>query len=179
MAMLADHLQRLGHEVTLAANDAGSQTVKQLLARNPKLGVANPNAAVGAAEIIFLATSLAASEGALANVAHELSGKSLVDCTNPVGPGLTHGLNSEILGTKSIQRQLHHVKVVKAFTVYGFENFENTAYPGYDVKPVMLFCGNDDAAKRTVSDLIGQLGWNPFDVGGAGQALHLEHMTVL
>ena len=70
-------------------------------------------------------------------------------------------------------------KVVKAFSIYGFENFENSAYPGYNVKPAMLFCGNDAAAKGIVSQLIGELGWEPVDVGGIEQALHLEHMTLL
>jgi len=27
--------------------------------------------------------------------------------------------------------------------------------------------------------LIGELGWDPLDVGGLEQALHLEHMTLL
>ena len=49
-APLADHLQRLGHEVTLAANDAASESVKKALARNGGLKVAAPRQAVGSAE---------------------------------------------------------------------------------------------------------------------------------
>jgi predicted dinucleotide-binding enzyme len=30
-----------------------------------------------------------------------------------------------------------------------------------------------------VGELIAQLGWEPLDVGGLEQALHLEHMTLL
>jgi predicted dinucleotide-binding enzyme len=43
----------------------------------------------------------------------------------------------------------------------------------------MMFCGDDAAAKQTVGELIAQLGWEPLDVGGLEQALHLEHMTLL
>ena len=43
----------------------------------------------------------------------------------------------------------------------------------------MMFCGTDAAAKATVAGLIAQLGWEPLDVGGLEQALHLEHMTLL
>ncbi len=43
----------------------------------------------------------------------------------------------------------------------------------------MMFCGDDAAAKKTVGELIAQLGWEPVDVGGLEQALHLEHMTLL
>ena len=66
-----------------------------------------------------------------------------------------------------------------AFTIYGFENFEDSSYPGYNVKPVMMYCGKDAVAKETVGKLIAQLGWDPLDVGGLEQALHLEHMTLL
>jgi hypothetical protein len=69
--------------------------------------------------------------------------------------------------------------VVKAFTIYGFENFENSCYPGYNVQPVMMYCGNDSGAKKIAGELIAQLGWEPLDVGGLEQALHLEHMTLL
>ncbi|MFM2124984.1 MAG: hypothetical protein RL328_1435 [Acidobacteriota bacterium] len=178
-APLADHLQRLGHEVTLAANDAASESVKKALARNGGLKVAAPRQAVGSAEVVFLATPFQANEGALAAVAEEMKGKVLVDCTNPVGPGLSHGLKSEQSGAEWLQKLAPESPVVKAFTIYGFENFENNAYPGYDVKPMMMYCGRDAAAKQTVRGLIEQLGWEPLDVGGLEQALHLEHMTLL
>ena len=48
---LADHLQRAGHEVTLAAQDANSTSVKNALARNPNLRVSTPREAVSAADV--------------------------------------------------------------------------------------------------------------------------------
>lgn len=178
-APLADHLQRLGHEVTLAASDPASGSVRQALARNPGLAVADPAAAVAAAELVFLATPYQANATALATVANALAGKIVVDCTNPVGPGLTHGLGSTQSGAEATQALVPQARVVKAFTIYGYENFENNTYPGYNVQPVMMYCGDDAAAKTLVAGLIAQLGWQPLDVGGLAQALHLEHMTLL
>ncbi len=178
-APLASHLQRLGHEVILAANDVSSESVQRALARNGGLRVATPKEAVSAAEVVFLATPFQANAAALQAVGEELKGKILVDCTNPVGPGLSHGLNNEQSGSEMVQKLAPESKVVKAFTIYGFENFENNAYPAYNVKPVMLYCGQDAAARKTVGELIAQLGWEPVDVGGLEQALHLEHMTLL
>lgn len=178
-APLASHLQKLGHEVTLAANDPNSETVRRALARNPGLRVESPRTAVQSAEVVFLATPFQANTAALQAVAAELRGKILVDCTNPVGPGLTHGLNNTQSGSEMIQKLVPDTRVVKAFTIYGFENFEDNAYPAYNVKPVMMFCGDDAAAKKSVGGLIEQLGWEPLDVGGLVQALHLEHMTLL
>ena len=176
---LADHLQRAGHQVVLAARDPQSASVQELLTRNAALQVASPSDAVRAADVVFLATPFAVNEAALKPLASELAGKILVDCTNPVGPGLTHGLGNRQSGTEMVQALVPAARVVKAFSIYGFENFENSAYPGYNVKPAMLFCGNDAAAKGIVSQLIGELGWEPVDVGGIEQALHLEHMTLL
>lgn len=178
-APLADHLQRLGHDVTLAAADPASDSVRKAVARNPGLTVGPVEDSVAAADVVFLATPFAANEALLRPLAGTLAGKILVDCTNPVGPGLTHGLGSVQSGSEFVQSLLPDTRVVKAFSIYGFENFEDNRYPGHTVKPTMMFCGNDAGAKATVSSLIEALGWAPLDVGGIEQALHLEHMTLL
>ena len=178
-APLADHLQRLGHEVTLAAADSASDGVRKALARNAGLKVGAVEATVAAADAVFLATPFGANEALLQPLAGALRGKILIDCTNPVGPGLTHGLGSAQSGSELLQALLPETRVVKAFSIYGFENFEDNRYPDYAVKPVMMFCGNDAGAKATVWSLIAALGWEPLDVGGLEQALHLEHMTLL
>ena len=178
-APLAAQLERLGHEVTLAAVNPGSESVKKALALNPRLRVTAPQEAVAAAEVVFLATPFGANEAALRVVEAQLAGRILVDCTNPVGPNLSHGLQSAASGSGMIQAMLPATRVVKAFTIYGYENFVDNSYPGYSVKPAMMFCGDDAGAKRVVGALIGELGWEPLDVGGLEQALHLEHLTLL
>ena len=178
-APLADQLQRLGHEVTLAARDAASPAVQQALARNPALQVAGQAEAIARAELVFVATPFSVATTLLPTLAEALTGKVVVDCTNPVGPGLSHGLDSRQSGTALLQQALPASRLVKAFTIYGYENFDNNAYPGYNVQPVMMYCGEEAAAKTLVAGLIAQLGWQPLDVGGLAQALHLEHMTLL
>jgi predicted dinucleotide-binding enzyme len=178
-APLADHLQRAGHEVTLAARAADSVSVQRARARNAALKVADPAVAVAAAEVVFLATPYAANASVLPPLADALAGKVLVDCTNPVGPGLSHGLQSQRSGSADVQALAPRARVVKAFTIYGFENLDDNRFPAANVKPAMMYCGDDAAAKGTVAQLIGQLGWEPLDVGGLVQALHLEHMTLL
>ena len=178
-APLADQLQRLGYDVTLAAKDPNSDNVKNALAKNRNLAIEEPSVAVKDADIVFLATPFEANKVALHALGRELKGKILIDCTNPVGTNLTHGLNSTQSGSEMIQHLVSDTHVVKAFTIYGYENFENNVYPNYNVKPMMMYCGNDLNAKNIVSKLIAELGWEPLDVGGLEQALHLEHMTLL
>jgi predicted dinucleotide-binding enzyme len=176
---LAGRLVASGHSVTIAARDPNSERVKAAIARYPALQIAPLQAAVADAEVIFLATPFSANPAALA-AAGDLSGKILVDCTNPVSANLTHGLNSERSGAELVQSLIPDARVVKAFTIYGFENFEDNSYPGYgDLKPVMLIAGNDADAKRVVSGLCEELGWEPIDAGNLAVSLHLEHMTLL
>jgi 8-hydroxy-5-deazaflavin:NADPH oxidoreductase len=120
-----------------------------------------------------------AAADVLPPLASQLAGRILVDCTNPVGPGLTHALAGGQSGSAVIQALVPGTAVVKAFTVYGFENLENNDYPGYGVRPAMPYCGADPAARRRVGELIDQLGWEPVDVGGLEQAVHLEHLALL
>jgi hypothetical protein len=176
---LANHLQRAGHAVTIAARNPHSDTVKEAQTLNPALTARPVREAVANADVVFLATPFSAVEAALQE-AGELTGKVVIDCTNPVGPGLTHGLDSQISGGELTQNLVPAAQVVKAFTIYGYENFENSAYPGYgDLKPAMFIAGNDSAAKEVVAGLCRQLGWEPVDAGNIGASLHLEHMTLL
>lgn len=178
-APLAARLAEAGHRVVLGENKSASPSVAAALARSPRLSSAPVAQAVEGAEVVFLATPFAANEAVLTPLTGALAGKVLVDCTNPVAPGLKHGLDSTQSGSEFLQSLLPATRVVKAFTIYGFENFENPAYPAYPVKPAMLFCGDDPAAKGAVRPLIEDCGFEPVDVGGLVQALHLEHMTLL
>lgn len=176
---LANGLCHAGHDVTIAARDAHSDSVRKALQRNPQLKVAAPVEAVAACDVVFLATPFPAAELAVRELAIQLAGKIVVDCTNPVGPGLTHGLESHESGSSRIARATPDSKLVKAFTIYGFENFENSDFAAYCVRPAMFFCGDEAEAKSVVAKLIEDLGWEPLDVGGLEQAIHLEHMTLL
>jgi len=176
---LADHLARLGHTVSIAAHGPNSLSIKAAQAKNTSLMVKPIPEAVAKAQVIFLATPFKANEAVLKN-AGDLTGKILVDCTNPIGPGMTHGLNSELSGGEFVQKLVPGAKVIKAFSVYGYENLADNHYPGYgELRPAMLIAGNDPDAKKTVSTLCRQLGWEPVDTGDISMSLHLEYMTLL
>lgn len=176
---LADRLERAGHRVYLAARDPSSKSVLEATGHNPRLQVRSPKEAVAAAEVVFLATPFAANAAALEELGEgALAGKVLVDCTNPVGPGLSHGLGSARSGSEVVQGLAKGARVVKAFSIYGYEVFAEPHFPNAPT-PAMLYCGADATAKATVARLIQALGFDPLDVGGLEQALHLEHLTLL
>jgi hypothetical protein len=176
---LADRLQRCGHRVVLATRDENSGSVIAARRRNPALETASPVDACKQADVVFLATPFEANANALEGLQKTLVGKTLVDCTNPVGAGVVHGLASRESGSEQVQRLVPGAHVVKAFTIYGFENFIDPVYPNAGERPAMLIAGDSVDAKQRVGGLCEQLGWKPVDVGPLSSSLHLEHMTLL
>jgi predicted dinucleotide-binding enzyme len=176
---LADQMQRVGHEVTIAHGGDPSASLDAALAQNPGLAVAAPREAVEGAGIVVLATPFGANASALEPVASLLHGRILVDCTNPVGPGLTHGLGSERSGSEAVAALAPGAHVVKAFSVYGAETLADPRGITAALPPMMPICGDDPDAVARVAALAGAMGWDPLPVGGLAQALHLEHMTLL
>nr|WP_299342883.1 NADPH-dependent F420 reductase [Allomuricauda sp.] len=174
---LANNLQKKGHQIIIAHNDADSKSVKTARARNASFEVRPVQEAINESEVVFLATPFNANEEVLKPL--DFADKVLVDCTNPVGPGISHGLESKISGAEMVQEWAKNAKVVKAYTIYGFENFENSLFPKYNVKPVMMIAGNHLSAKEQIRGLNTDLGFDTLDVGDLLQSLHLEHMTLL
>lgn len=174
---LANNLQKKGHQIIVASDNPKSKSVQKALGNNTSFAVVSVQNAVEEADIIFLATPFMANESILTGI--DFQGKILVDCTNPVGPGISHGLKSEISGAEKVQEWASSAKVIKAFTIYGFENFQDASFPKYKVKPVMMIAGNDKEAKASFEPLVNDLGFEMLDTGNLDQALHLEHMTLL
>jgi len=178
-ASLAKHLADANHDVVLAEVKKNSPSLRAALERSTKVEARPMAEAVQTADVVFVATPFPAVEQVLAPIREQLAGKVLVDCTNPVGPQFTHGLQNKESGSGFIQSLVPRASVVKAFSVYGYENFDDPHFPGYNVKPAMFFCGDDQKAKTVVADLITDRQYEPLDVGGLVQALHLEHMTLM
>lgn len=174
---IANNLEKKGYEIIVATNDENSETVKKALVQNPNFSVKKIQDAIDEAEVVFLATPFQVNEEILKTL--KFNGKILIDSTNPVGIGISHGLKSEISGSEKVQEWASDAKVVKAFTIYGFENFIDSSYPKYNVKPVMMIAGNDMEAKNSVLKINSDMGYETLDAGKLDQALHLEHMTLL
>lgn len=128
-APLAAHLARAGHDVVLAQGRDGSSSVTVAQQRHPRLQARPIAEAVTDAEVVFVCIPYSAVESTVRPLAAALAGKVVVDCTNPVGAGLSHGLHSTTSGSATLQALVPNAHVVKAFTIYGAENFEDPTYP--------------------------------------------------
>ena len=78
---------------------------------------------------------------------------------------------------EKIQKQLPDAKIVKAFSCVG-----NTLMykPNFkDGVPSMFICGNDDPAKKAVTDILTSFGWETEDMGKVEAARAIEPLCIL
>lgn len=179
---VASALLAAGHKVTLATNPRRPEGAVAVRDADPRLAaatVAEPLAAVTNADAVLLAVPFPVVEDVLAPLADALEGTLLIDATNPVGPGLTHGLSSRHSGAERVASLAAGAAVVKAFSVYGYENLADPPTGPDGIRPAMPYAGDDPTAKATVATLLTGLGWEPIDAGPLAAALDLEHLTLL
>lgn len=161
---------REGHEVVFG--------VRAPAAREVTVGrVAGIAEAVREASVVVLATPWAAVESAL-STAGSLDGKLLIDCTNPILPGLAGlAVGTTESAAERIAALAPGARVVKALNTTGAANMANPRY-GTE-RLTMFYCGDDAEAKRTVEQLLAALGFAPVDAGGLDAARYLEPLAML
>lgn len=107
-----------------------------------------------------------------------LKGKILIDCINPVKPqleGLELGL--DISAAEQIAKMANDAKVIKAFNTIGNQHFKNPKFG--DLNASGFICGDDDEAKKVVSQLVADLGFDVVDCGPLQNARLLEPLALL
>lgn len=166
-----------GHMVTFASRQPGSEKVQALVdVTGPNASAARVADVAGRSSILVLAVPFSAVRDVLAQ-AGDLSGKVLIDCTNPIAPGLRPLFDSATSGAEQIAAWSPGVRVVKAFNTTGAENMANPRYNGGAA--TMFLCGDDELAKAAVWQLAEELGFEPVDAGSLSAARHLENLALL
>ncbi|HEY7060305.1 MAG TPA: NADPH-dependent F420 reductase [Chloroflexota bacterium] len=176
-ATLARGLARAGHEIVFAARDPNSASVRDALASIGDKASARPIPdAVAGAEVVLLVTPWEAAQPALA-AAGDLSGKVLVDCTNPLGPGLALAVGHTTSGAEMVASWARGARVVKAFNTTGYNNMADPRYP--EGAASMFVCGDDAEAREIVGGLARDLGFDVVDCGDLTKARLLEPLAAL
>lgn len=175
---------KAGHQIIFGVrNPEGGKTRPPLAEIGASASSVVVPDAVRSAEVVVLATPYDAVPEVITAMG-ELSGKIIIDCTNPLmlnaEGSLSLSVGSSTSGAEEIALLAPGARVVKAFNTYGWENFADSSYPGYgDLKPVMFYCSDDDEAKVIVEGLAKDLGFEPVDTGGLGMARSLEPLALL
>ena len=173
-----------GHQAMLGSRDPQKHEVQQWLQGNPGGAVGTFADAAQFGDLVVIATLGRAAEEAISLAGPDnFTGKTVVDTTNPIAAAppvggilvYTTGPN-ESLGER-IQLVLPQAHVVKAFNSVGAGNMVNPTYE--QGTPTMFICGDNPEAKRVVSGIIQQFGWEPYDCGGIIAARAIEPLCML
>lgn len=179
--VLGNGLLAKGHEVKL-----GSRTPEKL---NEWLEKAQNNASIGTfsevaefGEVIFLCTLGNAVQDAITlSGIEKFSNKVIIDVTNPLD--FSQGLPPKFTATignslgEEIQRLIPEAHVVKAFNTISVNIMVNPKLE--EGTPTLLISGNNSDAKKTVTTIAEDFGWEVEDLGGIEQAFLIEAQAML
>jgi hypothetical protein len=170
-----------GHQVKFGVRNPQDPKIAKLLKEcggSASTGTIAQAAAFG--EVVVLTTPWDGTKSAI-EATGNLSGKILVDCTNPLplGANLMEGLTigHTTSAAEEVAKWAKGAKVVKAFNTTGAGNMTNPNY-GQDM-PVMFVAGDDADAKGKVLQLSNALGFDSVDAGPLRQARLLEPFAML
>ena len=171
---------RRGHDICYGVTDPSAEKTRALV-RETGAGARAGKAADAAAfgDIVVLAAPWSRVEAILQETGG-LAGKIVIDCTNPLG--MVDGNMGLVIGHttsagETVQRLAPDACVVKSLNTTGFGNMADPVFGGH--KSVMFIAGDDDAAKRIVGDLVGELGFEVIDAGAMSAARLLEPHAML
>jgi len=129
--------------------------------------------AAKSADIIILATPFGAVGAAIA-AAGDLSGKTIIDITNPITPDymeLTIGHTTS--AAEEIAKLVPGAHVVKAFNTVFWQALPFEVRRGKPAVQVLL-AGDDAAAKQAVTSLVTDLEFEAVDAGPLKNARYIE-----
>ena len=170
---------RAGHAVTYGVPDPSEARHRATAEAAGGAIVASVLQAVQAVDAIVLAVPFDAVGDALA-AAGDLSGRLLIDVTNPLRMGaaeLELSLGFDRSAAEHVASLAPRAAVFKTLNQVGFEVMANTA--GYAAPPVMFVAGDDAARKPVVMTLVSDLGFHAVDSGGLRVARLLEPYGML
>jgi NADPH-dependent F420 reductase len=173
---LALRLGTAGHEVCLGSRSAArGQEVAARLGLARVRGAANADAA-READVVIVATPHEGHAALVADLAPLLTGKVVVDAVVPLGAGLSYAPPPDGSCAQETQRLAPGARVVAAFHSVSARLLAEVGRP---LDQDVLVCGDDEAAKAVVLDLIASIGARGVDAGGLRWAPVLEGLAVL
>jgi predicted dinucleotide-binding enzyme len=178
--------------VKLGTRDTSKKEVVEWIDKHRKKGAREPEyASVGSFaesasygdDLIILSTSWSGTSNAIEMAGpNNMVNKVVIDTTNPLDfsqglpPRMAVGYTDS--AAEIIQRLLPKAKIVKAFNIVGNPHMVHPDFPGGP--PTMFICGNDEQAKKMVTErILIPFGWETIDMGDLQGARLLESLAML
>ncbi len=182
--VLASGFLKHGYEVMIGTSNA-SKLKDWETKNNFRAKVATFEEVAKASDIIVLAVKGHAAEEVLKLAGiNNLNGKTIIDATNPIDEknppvnGVLHfytNLNSSLM--EHLQLLAPKANFVKSFSCVGNAFMVNPDFSG--VEPTMFICGNNEEAKKQVTHILDQFGWETEDMGKVEAARAIEPLCML
>ena len=170
------------YEVMLGTRNTSKQNLKQF-ENEAMIDIGTFDEVAKFGELLVLCVKGAAANEALQLAGKEnIAGKIIIDTTNPIGdkPPVNGVLVSFTDINYSLMEQLQKdfpdAKFVKCFNSVGNLLMYK---PNLSSTPTMFICGNDDAAKKKVMEILTAFGWETADMGQAEAARAIEPLCNL
>jgi len=134
-------------------------------------------------DLLVLAVKGSAAEEVIQSIEPSgLSGKTVIDATNPIGNtppdnnviGFFTNNNQSLM--ERLQKRVPDAHFVKAFSSVGAHLMVD---PEFEAGPTMFICGNNERAKTEAGEILWQFGWEVEDMGGAEAARAIEPLCIL
>jgi predicted dinucleotide-binding enzyme len=154
-----------GHDVAIS-NSRGPASLAPLVGQlGPRAHAMTVAEAARWGDVVLLAVPWRSPEAL--PPADAVTGKIVIDAMNPYGKdGSVLDLGSTT-STEETARRLPGARLVKAFNTIWFKHLASrgrTDLP-VDDRHAIFVAGDDETAKRTVSELIDEIGFGPVDTG--------------
>ncbi len=177
-AALGTRWAHLGHAVVFGSREPQGERVEQLvLGAGDNASAATIGKAAERAELVVLAVPWPAARPVI-EAAGDLSGKIVVDCTNPLNNEFTGlDLGHTTSAAEQIAAWAPDALVVKAFNTVSAAVMADPKFG--DVEATAFVCGDDPAAVQAVSGLAEELGLEAVDAGPLSIARYLEPLAML
>jgi len=170
-----------GHDVMLGTRDPSK--LEEWKNNEEKARVGNFKETASFGEIIILAVKGTAAVEALNQLDEEsISGKTIIDTTNPIADSPPENGVLKFFTTldkslmEELQEKFPNVNFVKAFNSIGSASMVN---PDFKEKPTMFICGNNQVSKDQVTKILKDFGFEVEDMGKANAARAIEPLCML
>jgi predicted dinucleotide-binding enzyme len=171
---LGSRWSNAGHDVCFGVRDPANAD-KHSAARDMKASIGSVHEAAQA-EVILLAVRWNSVPDALKS-AGDLTGKVILDCTNPVNSDLTDlTMGHDTSAGEVIAMMEPQARVVKIFNTNGAKNMADSDYGAHKV--TMFYAGNDAAANTLAAGLAADIGFEPIELGPLKFARLLEPLAM-
>lgn len=169
-----------GHSVIYGSRSPLSlKTMDAVTRTGPNTSAKRPADAAALADVIVLAVPGTVTEAVARNLG-DLSGKIVIDATNPLvaegdPPVFSYGVATSL---GEIVQEIHpDAHVVKALNTISWQQMMDPK--AANTPPVVPLAGNNDDAKKRVAGYVEGMGLDPLDLGGIEISQWTERMVVI